>query len=286
MKTWSVKIAATFLAVLVVAGSADAADRGKAPPNIPCGLGMVHNSPGPTKRSLLVRASYRQIDSRAVKNGQVRVTFVGHSTFAIETAGGAMAATDYFGLRTPGRLPDIVTMNNSHESHYTDFVDPAVKYVLRGWDPAGGIARHHLKYKDMRVYNLPTNIFDTGKNATNGNSVFVFEAAGICFAHLGHLHHFLSKEQVARLGRIDVLFVPIDGIYTLSHAEAMHIIGRIQPRVVMPMHMQSFGAVYEFPEIAGKNYKIVDLKKGSIDINRASLPHQTEVWFLTEDLSH
>ena len=258
----------------------------KAPAHIPCGLGMVRNSPDFIPQPRFIRASFRRIDSQAVKAGFARITFLGHSTFAIETPGGAMAATDYFGLPTPGRLPDIVTMNNSHSSHYTDFVDPAVQFGLRGWDPAGGMARHQVKYKDMRVYNLPTNIFDTGKNATNGNSVFVFETAGLCLAHLGHLHHFLSKEQISRLGRIDVLFVPIDGIYTLSHAEAMHIIDQIRPRVIMPMHMQSFAAVYEFPEIAGTKYKIIQQKTNSIEINRAMLPHQTEVWVLNEGISH
>ena len=213
------------------------------PVKFPCGVGMVQGG------------HILRVDSRpaAVPSGHVRITFVGHSTFLIETPGGANAATDYSGFGAAGVTPQIVTMNNSHSSHYTDFLDPNIKFVLRGWDPKGGIARHDLKHRDLRVYNLPTNITRYDDRATNGNSVFVFEASGLCLAHLGHLHHFLSKEQVSRLGRIDVLFVPIDGAYTMSHAEALHIIGQVQPRVIIPMHF-GFNGAAEFQAALNNRY--------------------------------
>jgi L-ascorbate metabolism protein UlaG (beta-lactamase superfamily) len=173
-------------------------------------------------------------------------------------------------------------MNNSHDTHYADHVDPAVKFVLRGWDPAGGMARHHMKHRDLRVYNLPTNILTNSlgsTGSTNGNSVFVFEAAGICAAHLGHLHHMLSKQQVQRIGRIDVLFVPIDGTVTLSHEEAFNIIGQINPKIIMPMHF-SFGGPTEFIEIARTKFPVKRHKGDFIDIGRADLPTKTEVLFL------
>ncbi len=240
--------------------------------HIPCGLGLVENN-------LLKRANYQLADVQA---GHVKITFIGHSTFMMETTNGVAASTDYAGLQTPDRIPDIVTMNNSHSSHYTDFLDPKIKHILRGWDPNGGIARHHLKIKDMRIYNLPTNIFNFGKGPMNGNSVFVFEAGGLCMAHLGHLHHFLSKEQVAHLGRIDVLYVPIDGVNTLSHEEALHIIGQINPRIIMPMHLSAFGMAEAFPATAGQKHKVRFLNKNNVVLNRSMLPVKTEVWFLTE----
>lgn len=251
---------------------------GAAPPTIPCGLGLVQN--GPAFNGLLQRANFTLAD---VPQGNVKITFVGHSTFQIETPQGATAATDYAGMHIIDQVPNIVTMNNSHSSHYTEFFDPAIKHVLKGWDPVGRMARHHIKLKDLRVYNLPTNIFNFGSGPINGNSVFVFEAGGLCIAHLGHLHHFLSKEQVHKLGRIDILFVPIDGAVTLSHQEAFHIIDQIKPRVVMPMHM-SFGGAYTFPGAAEAKYKVKMLKKDSMLVNRSMLPGETEVWFLVNDL--
>ena len=236
----------------------------------PCGLSIVQNQ-------LLHRAAF---EAPKLKADKVRIIYLGHSTFQIETPGGTRAATDFNGFNLiPNRLPHIVTMNNSHDTHYTDHVDAAIKFVLRGWNPAGGIALHHMKHRDMRVYNLPTNIYGDAGGATNGNSVFVFEAAGICAAHLGHLHHALSKEQVKRIGRIDVLFLPIDGTVTLSHEEAFNIIDQIKPRIIMPMHF-SFGGPFAFVEQARSRFPIRRHKKSYIDIGRADLPAKTEVLFL------
>ena len=139
----------------------------------PCGLGLVERiNPKPSIHNASKASSQ-------VPPGSVRVTFVDHSTFQIETPQGISAATDYAGLHIPGRVPTIVTMNNSHSSHHTDFVDPAVKHILRGWHPEAGIARHNLRVKDLRVYNLPTNIFDFGQGATNSNSIFIFEISSL-----------------------------------------------------------------------------------------------------------
>src|SRR4051794_25302911 len=74
----------------------------------------------------------------------VRLTFLGHASFLLETAGGASAVTDYSGAFPPPFTPDIVTMNNAHPTHYTDAVEPGVRHVLRGWEPAGGEAHHDV----------------------------------------------------------------------------------------------------------------------------------------------
>ena len=51
----------------------------------------------------------------------------------------------------------------------------------------------------------------------NLNSIFIIEAAQLCLAHVGHLHHVLTDNQTLKVGRIDILFLPIDGAYTMSY---------------------------------------------------------------------
>ena len=65
---------------------------------------------------------------------------------------------------------------------------------------------------------MPTNARDWGGGAAriNGNSIFIYAVGDLCIAHLGHLHHRLTKEHLEELGRIDVLMVPIDGAYTMG----------------------------------------------------------------------
>src|SRR5262245_34488110 len=83
--------------------------------------------------AILRRVSY---DPTVLEANQVRLTFMGHATFLIESPGGVKIATDYDGY-AGDTLPDVVTMNHAHTSHYTDNPDPAIKHVLRGWNDDG-----------------------------------------------------------------------------------------------------------------------------------------------------
>src|SRR3984893_18210431 len=130
----------------------------------------------------------------ALAADQARITYVGHSSFLIESPQLVRIATDYNDYVRPPILPDIATMNHAHSTHYTDRPDPGIQFVLRGWAGDEAPARHDLQYKDVRVRNVPTNIRDwSGGTERHGNSIFIFELANLCVAHLGHLHHTLTQ---------------------------------------------------------------------------------------------
>jgi L-ascorbate metabolism protein UlaG (beta-lactamase superfamily) len=246
---------------------------------IPCGLGMVDREQ-PDVLKPIRRVAMRT--AAAAPAGQLRVTFVGHATFLLETPDGASLATDWNGHNLPRYVPDIATMNNYHITHYTDFPDPALKYVLRGWDPAGGIARNDMKLKDLRVYSVPTKIQTYGNRTTNGNSIFVFDTVNLCLAHLSHLHHELTEEEASRLGRIDVLFVPIDGYVSMSHDEVMSVIALIKPRLVIVMHWDLFGGPGRFMARARATYPIKTLDSNVILLSRETLPMDTEILLMQQ----
>src|ERR1700710_1093549 len=73
----------------------------------------------------------------AAKPEEVAITYVGHSTYYIDTPGGIRIATDFNGYYRTGRLPDVVTMNRAHSTHYTFFPDPKIEHVLHGWGDDG-----------------------------------------------------------------------------------------------------------------------------------------------------
>ena len=244
----------------------------------PCGLGMVE---GPLNPALhpIQRASVRT--AAAAPAGQLRITFVGHATFLLETPEGASVATDWNGTNLPRYAPDIATMNNFHITHYSDFPDPAIKHVLRGWTP-GGIARHDIKVKDLRVYSVPTNIQTYGGQQTNGNSIFVFDTVNLCLAHLSHLHHDLTREEASRLGRIDVLFVPIDGFVSMSHDEVMSVIDMIKPRLVIVMHWDLFGGPRAFLSRVQGIYPVKVHDSNVYTLSREMLPTDTEILLMRQ----
>src|SRR5258708_28315340 len=170
-----------------------ASERGQAPPAKP---EMTQNCPGLVAFDVphIVPAALRL----ALTPEQVRLTYVGHSTFLIESPQLVPIATDYNDyVRSPVQ-PDIVTMNHAHTTHFTDSPDPAIKYVLRGWGPTPDQpARHDITVKDVRVRNVPTNIRDWhGGTGRHGNSIFIFQMADFCIAHLGRLHPTLNQHQL------------------------------------------------------------------------------------------
>src|SRR5262249_54343608 len=163
--------------------------------------------------------------------------FLGHATFLIESPQLVRIATDYNDYIKPPLLPDIVTMNHAHNTHYTDHPDPAIKYVLRGWEESPDQpASWDLKYRDVRVRNVPTNIcsfYGTSTTERYGNSIFIFEIANLCIAHLGHLHHTLTQQQLNHVGRIDVVMAPVDGSYTLDLDGMMEVLSALKPPLII-----------------------------------------------------
>ena len=216
----------------------------------------------------------------AVKPNHVRIDFVGHSTFIIESPQGVRVATDYNDYVRPPLLPTIVTMNNSHDSHFSYAVEDGIAHVLRGWDPAGGLARHNISVKDLRVRNVPTNLAEFAGRWRNGNSMFVIESQGLCIVHISHLHHVLSEDQLRDLGRIDIAFAPIDGMWTMSHQELFEVLGRIEPMLVIPMHYGSLGGVEAFIARARALWPVREHGGSSIELSFRDLPRKTEVLFL------
>jgi L-ascorbate metabolism protein UlaG (beta-lactamase superfamily) len=205
--------------------------------------------------------------------GSVRLTFLGHSSFLIETPEGATVVTDYNGYVQAPQPPDIVTMNNAHSTHYTDFVDPEIELVLRGWDPDGGVARHDLTHLDLHVRNVPTNVRELGGARYNGNSIFVFEVASLCIAHLGHLHHVLSDVHLGELGIIDVLLVPVDGSYTMAQELMVEVIEQIRPPVIIPMHYFGSSTLHRFLGLIEDRYEVVLKEQPTITLSRDNLPY-------------
>ena len=211
----------------------------------------------------------------AAAEPSLRITFLGHASFLLETPGGVRAVTDYSGIFAPTDPPDLVTMNHAHDSHYTLFVDPRIKHVLHGWQEGPKPPSYDVHVGDLRVTNLATNIRNwNGGTEINGNSIFVFEAAGLCVAHLGHLHHLLEPADLDALGRIDILMVMVDGGYSLGQRDARAVVEQIHPRVVLPMHYFFRDRLASFLETMRDAYAIQVQDNPTVVLSRATLPER------------
>jgi L-ascorbate metabolism protein UlaG (beta-lactamase superfamily) len=244
--------------------------------------GLVANTMAARPR--LMPASFQPAPFRvaALNADQVRITFVGHATFLIESPQLVRIATDYNDYVRPPLLPDIITMNHAHDTHYTDHPDPAIKYVLRGWsDVPGQPANWDLTYRDVRVRNVPTNIRD-GEGGTEryGNSIFVFEIANLCIAHLSHLHHTLTQQQLDEIGRVDVVMAPVDGFYTLDLDGIMDVLQAMKAPLIIPMHYFGQSVLDRFLDRARQLWDVQRADVPSTIVSKSTLPKTPEVLVL------
>lgn len=168
----------------------------------------------------------------------VRISYIAHASFLLQTQGGLSAVTDFTGfIGNVDLVPDVVTMNHAHETHWTAFPDPAIRFPLNGWGPFGEGIEHYLDLGEMLIRNVSTDIRSQFSGVEpKGNSIFVFEVEGLCIGHLGHLHHMPSDEQFAALGRLDVVMAAVDGGSTLSLPEMVRVLNRLKSSIVIPMH--------------------------------------------------
>lgn len=212
-------------------------------------------------------------------DGDVTITYAGHSTYVIETPGGVRIATDYSGIYGANPLPRIATMNKAHRTHYTDWPDQGIEHVLRGWNPDGGPARHALVVDDVYVRNVPTDIRRFGEMERDGNSIFIFEVAGLCIGHLGHLHHRLEDAHYGAIGRLDVVMVPIDGGMTLSIDAMTEITTRLYSSMILPMHRHST-PIGEFTGMMGDGFAVEFRNSRSLKVSLRSLPPRPTIVIL------
>ena len=233
---------------------------------------------------------YAALGDVAARAREVTITYVGHSTFRIETPGnidgqGVVIATDYFGANGEGKLPDAVTMNKAHETHFTDTPDPAIPHVLRGWNPDGPAdgsnpARHLLTLGDVTIRNVTTDIRGWGTPEKDGNSIFVFEVADLCIGHLGHLHHTLSEAHYAMLGRLDIVMAPVDGSFTLEIGAMIEVLKTLKARLVLPMHAFGQYSLTKFLDGMKDAFEITVHDGRTITVSLDTLPSRPTVMVL------
>src|SRR6266852_5402099 len=241
---------------------------------------MKESCPGlvASDRPKLVPAAYTRA---ALAADQVRISYAGHSTFLIESPKLVRIATDYNDWVKPPVRPDIVTMNHAHSTHYTDRPEPDIKFVLRGWRDDGKPSGHDLSFQDVRVRSVATNIRDWGGGTErHGNSIFIFEVAQLCIAHLGHLHHTLTQQQLNDIGRVDVVLVPVDGSYTLNLEGMIEVLQALKAPLMIPMHYFGAYTLNRFLARVKQDWEVEMAETRSLVLSKAALPAKPKVQVL------
>jgi L-ascorbate metabolism protein UlaG (beta-lactamase superfamily) len=238
-------------------------------------IALVENVPGLE----VIPASFRQ----PVAPDSVRLSYIDHSMVLIQSEDGTAAVTDYNGYLGPADFtPDVVTMNNAHSTHWTALPDPEIPHVLEGWGTEENPQTHWLDLGTMLVRNVHTDTRSGfGEPRRNGNSIFVFEVAGLCIGHLGHLHHVPDNRQFAAIGRLDVVMAPVDGGLTLTRPELIETLQRFRSSVVIPIHAFGAGNLVRFLEEMSGDFAVEMVEGASLEVSLRTLPDRPTIMVLS-----
>jgi len=209
----------------------------------------------------------------------MNIKWLGHASFMITSDSGLKIITDPY--VTGGGLnygdikesADIVTV-----SHYQHDDHNNVSAVRGNPEVVNGAATTEVK--GIGFKGIPCYHDDAGGKLRGNNTILCFEVDGIKICHLGDLGHQLSARQVADLGRIDILLIPVGGYYTIDATVATEVCNQLTPRVIIPMHYKTDKCAYP---IAGVD-EFLKGKKGvsrldtsQVEFKPGELPASTQV---------
>ena len=196
---------------------------------------------------------------------EVRLKFLGHSSFLIEAPGGGRAVMDPYVIPILDPPPDAVTVSNFHETHSMTGPYVGKSEIFFGVTKEGKPNAIDEKFGNLRIASFPQVDGDENHPFVL-NTIHVFQAGGLCVAHFGNARFGPSPGQIRALGKIHVLLLPIDGSFTVPHDVAAKITKRIGPNIVIPMH-------YFGPELTGEFEKALKAE----GITRVLRPKETEL---------
>jgi L-ascorbate metabolism protein UlaG (beta-lactamase superfamily) len=182
-----------------------------------------------------------------------KLRWLGQSFFVLETAQGTRIAFDPHAIDAFGRQTvkaDVVLMSHPHPDHVRlEVIEnrqqaKIIEGVKTAAAPAEGgpPARSQwnpvdMTFKEVQIRSVGV-YHDTAQGLQRGkNAIFILEFDGMRLAHLGDLGHLLTEEQLRSIGAVDVLLIPVGGVYTLNGDQAKKVVAQIKPtKYILPMH--------------------------------------------------
>ena len=170
----------------------------------------------------------------------MKITYLGHASFLLETAAGTRIVTDPYGqdiLPHPVAKANVVTTSHEHFDH-ADLSQVKGDYVIVNTEKA-------TTFLDVRITCAPCWHDEVQGKKRGHNRAYIFEADGLKIVHLGDLGEAPTPALISACSGADVLFIPVGGTYTLTGEEAAAAVKALQPKLAVPMHYRCPGHSFD-----------------------------------------
>ena len=211
--------------------------------------------------------------------GMAKITWYGHAMFSVEASDGRRLVMDPFspkiGKEPPSLEAEVVTLSHDHYDHNEWRSVRGTPKVIRD---VGRFSLDGIEIKGIPAFH------DESQGAKRGRDIiFKISVDKVSIAHMGDYgQEKLSEEQRRELEGIDVLMLPIGGVYTIDAAKALEVIDEIGPKIAIPMHFKipevniSIAGVEPFLSKARK----VERKPSTVTVEKKDIPSETAVWVM------
>jgi len=221
-----------------------------------------------------------------VKEGlNMKIKWLGHASFMITSDTGTKLITDPYEPNkelTYGEInesADIVTVSHDHFDHSNVAAVRGNPKVVKG--------AVIVEIKGIAIKGTPSYHDDADGKKRGGNIIFCFEVDGIRVCHLGDLGHLLSDKQVAEVGTVDILLIPVGGYFTINGRIATQVCNQLKPKVIIPMHWNykwSFSEIASVDEFLRGKRDVSQLDASEVEFKEGELPASTQIIVLKSAL--
>ena len=133
------------------------------------------------------------------------------------------------GLRVPKLEADIVLVTHQHHDRNNVAAVAGSPFLIEG--PG------EYEVKNIFIQGILSSHDKAQGKERSTNTIYTVDSENIKLCHLGDFgQKELTEEQLEKIGRVDVLMIPIGGTYTLSAKEAAKIMSQLEPKITIPMH--------------------------------------------------
>lgn len=195
----------------------------------------------------------------------MEITYLGHSSFRLKGKNLSIV-TDPFdpgmvGLKFPKTSADLVTISHQHEDHNKKELVTEARMVIEGPGEyeIGGVS----------IIGIETYHDDSLGSQRGKNTIYIFEMDKLRIAHLGDLGHKLSDQTLEEIGNLDILLIPVGGVYTITPEVAAEIVRDIEPAITIPMHYKVDGLNPQtFSELTDAAHFTQDVALPSVEMDK------------------
>jgi L-ascorbate metabolism protein UlaG (beta-lactamase superfamily) len=214
---------------------------------------------------------------------KIKIDFYGHAMFTVNYLDeGFTVGFDPYNEQVKSRLPQVsasvVLVSHDHFDHSNVSIFEGTPEVIKDT----GI--YH--FNSIEIEGIHSFHDKSGGSKRGTNIIFILRLPDIKIVHLGDLGDIPPKEVLDALRDTDILMIPVGGVYTIDHEEALQLVRQINPAIAIPMHFKErdtkidVNSIHGFEELSKKIYPVKRLKH-VFEVEKDNLPSETEVLIIS-----